>query len=604
MGKEIINALTSDQLTRQTWYPDYLHLLGQMLVWSFLSERQELNEATCLNEQVISSLQGEALVEVLAVQLKKVFSFRTDSLWSSAWGGHDVYLRSVPTMEIERLINSLMTAKRHNLIKYAEVSDALYQKYMDIKPGIPIELRVLMAQLMANSQQGALYITGDESFGLAPLLTSGPFQIFSEQAVTDVIHSLIALLNTQITLQIGDPILSPVFFQKSQLRSFTGSIGVLIKDHRYKQNEIHDLFGRFDASVRLREMLFITHLLKQSQGISMILVPGRFLIKNTAEHKRFRQYLVKNGRISAIVRLPSGLLPGRAQPMFLLFFSSQPSESIRVINCEHDYFKAMAIKKRGEAKYRFIHSEVLIEELASTEASQFSTEVLHSELMSTYFDDMPLDPAYYLGQDRTIVIRPSSGAVKGLSSMFDIVRAQAVKGADKCHENDSRVYLEATVQDINDAGIIEQPTREIHVNSDSLKRAEGQRLYAGDILLAIKGQAGRLALIPEVCGSNWMAGQSFVILRKKPGTELKSPIVLFRFLKSETGQKLIRSICTDGVVPFIHSQDLKELSIPQWSDLEQEQACHAHEEILKIYARINFFREKAELFEREILREA
>ncbi|WP_067585687.1 N-6 DNA methylase [Endozoicomonas ascidiicola] len=604
MGKEIVNALTPDPLLQQNWYPDYLHLLSQLLTWCFLSERRELSEAIRFNDHVMDELNGQPVTDVLSSQLKRVLEFRTDSVWLSAWSDHDVYLRSIPPAEVERLLTSVITAKRHNLIKFDELPYILYEKYSETSPVIPIELRELIAQIIAHVPQDTLYLTGDEGFGLAPLFLGKQFQIFSEQHCAESMHSLITLLSYQITLRVGDPVLSPGFFEQNRLRTFACGVGVLLQDHRYKQHEVRDLFGRFEPNTRLREMLFITHLLKQCAGESVVLVPGRFLIKNTTEHKRFRQYLVSNGRIDTIVRLPAGLLPGRAQPLFLLRFSEQATDNIRLINCDHDYFKAVAIKKRGEAKFQLIHSDVLMEELSSTESSQFCTQVSLSELRAEYFADMPLDPAYYLGKNRTVVIRPGSSAVRGLSSTFDVIRAQAVKGADRSHETDTRVYLEVTVQDINDAGIIDQPAREVHVIPDRLKRAEGQTLRAGDILLAIKGQAGRLAMVPDVCGNNWMAGQSFVILRQKSGNVLKSPVVLFRFLKSETGQKLIRSICTDDVVPFIHSQDLKQLPIPQWSELEQEQACMAHEEILKLYARMKFFREKAEFVEREILREA
>ena len=604
MGKEIVNALTPELLTQQGWYPHYFRLLGQLTVWSFLSEQRELSDDTRFNEKTLEGARGLELADTLSAQLQRLLAFRTDPLWISAWSGYEDAIRSVPVSEIERLMASILTAKRHELLKYQELPEILYQKYSDITAVIPIEIRRLIVRLFERESLNTLYLAGEGSFGLASAFMGKQCEIFSEQNCAETIHSLITLLSYQLTLRVGDPVLSPGFFQQQQLRQFSGGVGILLQDHRYKQNEVRDLFGRFDAHMRLREMLLITHTLHQCRGTVVMLVPGRFLIKNTTEHKRFRQQLIKNGRLSSIARLPAGLFPGRAQPVFLLRFSGEASETIRLINGDHDYFKAVALKKRGEAKFDLAHDDVLFEEITTQGKSQFSYQIPRAELLSTHFADMHLDPAHYLGKNRSVVVRPGIGEVSYLSSTFDVIRGQAVKGADRSHESDTRAYLEVTVQDISEAGIIGQPTREVHVSPERRKRAEGQKLYAGDILLAIKGQAGRLALVPEQCGNNWMAGQSFVILRQKIGNALKSPVVLFRFLKSETGQALIRSICTDGVVPFIHSQDLKQLPIPQWSDLEQEQACKAHEEILKLYARMKFFREKAELVEREILREA
>lgn len=601
MGREIVNALAPDQLRKNSWYPDYINLMGQLLTWCYLSEHGLLNEEIRFKGDFYNISDHSLTAELLSAGLSGVSLFRSDPVWKSAWSNYQNYLQSIPSSELERLTISLATAKRHLLIRYDELPDILYRKYLQVRPALPMEVRDLMVNLLPKNLQHNVYLSGDGAFGLMPLLASQNIQLFSEHSQPETMHSLISLLNSQVTLREGDPVLNPAFFQNGRLKKFSYGVGALMHDYRYKVNEIRDLFGRFSSSIRQKEILFVTHMLHQCSGPMVLVIPGRFLLKNTAESRNFRKKLIQDGRLSGVIRLPSGLLPGRAQPMFVLIFGDGTSNIIRFINCDNDYFKAVALKKRGEAKYRLNSPDVIVEEIQDPRNTRVSYQANCTDLLSAGDTHFPLDPGHYLGTNRSVVFRSASSAVSVLEDGFEIIRAQALRGGE--HEQDGRVFMEVTVNDINEAGLLEAPKRIAQIGPDRLKRAEGQTLQAGDILLAIKGQAGKLALVPELCGNNWVAGQSFVILRQKPDNELHSSVVLFRFLKSETGQKLIDSIRTENNVPFIHSRDLKQLPLPCWSDLEQEQACQAHEEVLKLYARMKFFREKAELIERTILKE-
>ncbi|MGI2028072.1 N-6 DNA methylase [Endozoicomonas acroporae] len=601
MGREIVNALVPDQLRKNSWYPDYLHLMGQLLTWCYLSEHNLLNEEIRFNGDIYHTADHSLIAEILSAGLSGVSAFRSDPVWNLAWSNYQHYLQAIPAPELERLTTSLATARRHGLIRYHELPDMLYGKYLQVRPALPSEVRDLVVNLLPKDPQHPVYLSGDGAFGFMPLLTGKNIQLFSEHPQPETMHSLIALLSSQVVLREGDPVLNPSFFQHGRLSQFAYGVGVLLRDHSYKVNEVRDLFGRFSSGIRHKEILFVTHMLHQCSGSMVLVIPGRFLLKNTAESRHFRKKLIQDGRLSGVIRLPAGLLPGRAQPLFVLIFAGDTSNTIRFVNSDNDYFKSVAVKKRGEAKYRLNNPDVIVEEIRDPRNTRASYQVNCTDLLSAGDTHFPLDPGHYLGANRSVVFR-STGAVSVLDDGFEIIRAQALRGAE--YEQDIRVFMEVTVNDINDAGLVEAPKRIVQIGPDRLKRAKGQTLQAGDILLAIKGQAGKLALVPELCGNNWVAGQSFVILRQKPGNGLHSPVVLFRFLKSETGRKLIDSIRTDNNVPFIHSQDLKQLPVPCWSDLEQEQACQAHEEVLKLYARMKFFREKAELIERAILKEA
>ena len=602
MGREIINALTPDQLRKQDWYSDYINLMGQLLAWCYLSDHGHLSDDLRFNSDASCFTDQSLVADNLADGLSRVSLFRKDPLWHSAWSDCQQNIQAIPPSELVRLTLSLATARRHGLLNYGEIPLALSSKYSQIRPGLPTEVSELIVNLLPLEHQENLYLCGDTASGLVPFLSGQNIPVFSEHPTLDALHSLIALMGARITLKAGDAVLNPSFLRNGGLRSFSCGAGILLQDHRYKLHEVRDLLGRFKPESRQKETLFISHMLLQCRGAMVLAVPGQFLLKNTAESQSFRKKLIKEGRLSSVIRLPAGLLPGRGRPMFLLVFSDQASDTIRFINGASDYFKSVAVKRRGEAKYRLTNHDVIIEEWQAPKNTRVSYEINRSVILESGRSLYPLDPAYYVGTNHSVIFRSDSTVTEPLDNAFEIIRAQAVGGSEL--DQDCRVFMEVANHDINDAGLVESPKRVVHVGADKLSRAKGQQLQPGDILLAIKGQTGRLALVPEFCGNNWIAGQSFVILRQKTGNLLCSPVVLFRFLKSETGQKLLDAIRTDSSVPFIHSRDLKQLPLPCWSELEQKQACLAHEEVLKLYARVKFFREKAEMIEKEILKEA
>ena len=316
MGREIVNALAPDQLRKNSWYPDYINLMGQLLTWCYLSENGLLNEEIRFKGDLYNISEHSLIAEILSAGLSGVSLFRSDPVWKSAWSNYQNYLQSIPSSELERLAISLATAKRHLLIRYDELPDILYRKYLQVRPALPMEVRDLMVNLLPKDLQHNVYLSGDGAFGLMPLLAGQNIQLFSEHSQPETMHSLISLLNSQVTLREGDPVLNPAFFQNGRLKKFSYGVGALMHDYRYKVNEVRDLFGRFSSSIRQKEILFVTHMLHQCSGPMVLVIPGRFLLKNTSESRNFRKKLIQDRRLSGVIRLPSGLLPGRAQPMF------------------------------------------------------------------------------------------------------------------------------------------------------------------------------------------------------------------------------------------------------------------------------------------------
>ena len=591
MSREIVQALIPQSLSNKSWYSAYVLLAGQFCVWAKLSAAGVLPEALEIPETE-GSEQGQNLPEIFH-QLSRL---KDDPAWQIAWQCPRSEFNEIPSDEVSRALHSVITAKRHRLLRYRELSELLADYGLPDNQKIPEALSGLMIGLLKPDKGAAIYLPYLRCFSLAAGNLSNEFKVFSELQDSQPLVAVCALLNPGVQLAIGHPVVEPGCFADGQLQHFDYGLTVLPQDHRYKVGEIRDIYGRFDSVNRHEEMLLIQHMLNQCHGRTVIVIPGAFLQKNTDLHLVFRRKLVKQGKLKAVIKLPKGLLPGKSTHLYLLVADQQASTEINFINADRDYFKSNPIRKKGSARVVLNNCDAIIEQVKQCEDSRFSCRVSRTELLE---GNIILDPSYYRGEYSYRVQRGVEHNSQTLESLVNIIRAQAIKDS----QQGNKPFIEVTINNINEAGEIGQPTRVVNVDDKGLKRANQQQLQAGDILLAIKGQAGKVALVPELCGTNWVANQAFVILRLRKNSTLKSPVVLFRFLRSGGGRQLLEKICIDNNVPFIHSQDLKQLPIPLWSEIEQQQAFNMHQEILKLYAQVSFIRDKAQMIEKEMLKE-
>ena len=148
MGREIINALTPDQLRKQDWYSDYINLMGQLLAWCYLSDHGHLTSDLRFNSDASCFTDQSLVADNLADGLSRVSLFRKDPLWLSAWSDCQRYIQAIPPSELVRLTLSLATARHHGLLNYGEIPLALSSIYSQIRPGLPTEVSELIVNLL------------------------------------------------------------------------------------------------------------------------------------------------------------------------------------------------------------------------------------------------------------------------------------------------------------------------------------------------------------------------------------------------------------------------------------------------------------------------
>jgi hypothetical protein len=175
------------------------------------------------------------------------------------------------------------------------------------------------------------------------------------------------------------------------------------------------------------------------------------------------------------------------------------------------------------------------------------------------------------------------------------VRAQNLKATDESEL--TTVFLEASVRDITESGRMGTPLKLTHVDKTQLRRAQNQRIYPGDILLAIKGSVGRLAFVDGSCGENWIAGQAFMIIRPK-GTAVSTPY-LYRYLASELIQEYIEETATGTVMAILKAADVSNILVPLPDPDLKISVESTHAAILAEYAAVEEHRDTIRRLEQQ-----
>jgi restriction endonuclease S subunit len=188
-------------------------------------------------------------------------------------------------------------------------------------------------------------------------------------------------------------------------------------------------------------------------------------------------------------------------------------------------------------------------------------------------------------------------SLRTLAEVAEIIRAQMLKGEEG---EDGELFIEVGGRDIDASGQvrIEEPPKELHVAGRTRKRAEQQLLRPGDVLLISKGSIGRVALVGDDCGDNWVAGQVFLIIRTQE-RGLVRPEYLYRYLASPMVQQYLGEIASGTGIPILKATDVKNLPVPVPSLQDQEHVIGVHRQIMEEHEAIRTHQARIEELSRQ-----
>jgi type I restriction enzyme M protein len=255
-----------------------------------------------------------------------------------------------------------------------------------------------------------------------------------------------------------------------------------------------------------------------------------------------RKKLIDNNWLSTLLHIPRRQLTNTSADSVCLVIDKQKGDQSKIMMSEPPISEFS----------RFIESQKIYDLVAyepDMDSKRVDTDLIRNQGYDLAFSRYKDSSFYELFQEDNKV---------ALNGVAEIIRTQAVKG-EVCANEAPNSFRQVTWRDISEAGYVIEPPHSIVFEDKQIAQVEKQRLQAGDILLAVKGNLGHIALVPEECPSNWIAGQTFVIIR--PRKAVISSVYLYRFLSSDLVQAHLSSIASGTGMKIIKSGDLNAIAV-------------------------------------------
>jgi type I restriction enzyme M protein len=345
-----------------------------------------------------------------------------------------------------------------------------------------------------------------------------------------------------ITYQLRDALREPGFIEAGQLRRFDAVVAAAPTGMRYEE-PIPDIFGRFAGRALYGDVLHISHLLAQSRGQVVALVAHGFLFRASAGEAQFKQRLIKDGTVEAVMSLPHLAARGRVSESVLVLSRAKHNEDV--------WFADLGLE-RGTSDAQ----PDLRDLLTRRTDCAYARRVSNAEIADADFNLLP---------SRYLALQDSQG-IEGKLARYPTVRLGDI--ATLIRPSHARVadgtatgFQEVQLSDIPQGGHIKD-AKPIAIKPGLERRATTQILEPNDILTSIKGTIGRVGIVPDALlpGTQWLASQAFVVIRLNRNAPF-SPRYLYMFLRSDIGQALLRQRAGGGTVPHVQARDLQALPI-------------------------------------------
>ena len=572
----------------------------QMLAWAKRSVTDLEEDLSFFDHNTeLTSRRWREVQERLANETgreRNAFAFQPlESLLTDAEPGQFERRRLALQPIATTLLNKGISAYKSDLIKFVLNRDK--NTWTPV-----VELVDLMVKLSAPEPGCSVYCPFYGSAQLALKLAELSEAVFFEsphEMECRTIALLDLLFTDRIKISVSDPIRQPGWVRDRKLMQFDYTVSAPPFGIRYEPEVFNDPYYRFPPKCLYGDVLHMDHVLAQTKRRAVILVPEGFLFRTAGEERNSKEVVIRQGLLRTVIRLPAGLFaPYTGVAAALLVFEKvgevkedrdRTQSSVVFIDASSDNFVQSQGSGRSGTRTKLIKIEEIVALAHGREKGSHSSIATIDELAD---NDFNLSVDRYVLSDEDQFIRRTLQVHQPieLEAMADLHRPQAVGTNDK---GPFRSFKEVGIGDIQNSGMIGYPSKVVEVSERHLSRVQKQRLQPGDILISIKGRIGAIGMLalslPEgniYEPTDWIAGQSFVIARLRNGSPIKHPVVLFRYLSSPLGQKLLQSLGHGLTVPMIQMGDVRRLPVIVPKEKEQDEIIGTYNTMLELHKNI------------------
>lgn len=535
----------------------------QLIAWADLSGRQSID----IQDDMATAVAAGADVFLSALER---FS-QHDGLIGQAFSNAALLARSALPM-------SLDAAQRvQQLFETRKSSDQIFPSVLfgqvsarDHDLAVADQVVEMLVRLSAADHAASIYCPWDTGGQLAAATFGCDGDVHVESRTSEPFPALACLFRKGASsVAVTDPLEHPSALEDGRLKKFESTIAFPPLGMKASpDSHLHGVHRRFAVPKASSTGLMIQHIVARTTGKAAIIVPHSFLFGSGADSD-VRKFLLEKRFVEAVIALPSGMVRGSNIPVALLLLdmSDCPCESIAFVDAAGPALQNPS--RRGELladayddllTYVMWSQEMRRDDMAHLKgfvdeaAVEVSAEQVLGEEASLQVD------RYVLPRER----RRLNGILKrtpriSLSTVATVVAP--IANADRVNEGEGLCVKEVGAADLPGAGYIRAPSREVWIRPS---RPDAIFLRPHDIVLVIKGSAGKVGLVPpEVPGpgpGGWIAAQSAVVLRAmERGFSGPAHALL---LRSSLGQELLASIRSGSSVQMISLKSLKALEIP------------------------------------------
>lgn len=442
---------------------------------------------------------------------------------------------------------------------------------------LPYELVQLLTGLADIRSGDEVYVPFDDTLQLSLAAAQTGARVFTETPRYSPLPYLINLLTEQqIQVNAGcDPIMHPSFVDGPRLRTFAKTVSFPPMGGRLPlKTSDRDVYERFPERTTSSSVLGVRHVLAQTRHRAVILAPNSLLFGAGAE-RSLRQDLVHGG-LEAVIGLPPATLFGTGIPLAVLvmnFEQVRPDTEILLVDGSAESFHKRDGKGRTTLTGWHGLVETVTQRLTGDHAMAVPQQVIKEndyQLLMSRYAHSPVDEA--LRECKTLP----------LEELVEFIRPLAV-GASGSSEDLPFEALEVGVADLPEYGYIRHPQKCVRL------AALKSELRPLDILITVKGNIGKVGIVPPDLDETWVAGQSCLILRfpaHRRAHPHHTPHSLLLYLRSAVGEASLERIAAGGTVPLIQLRELRKLLVIVPTPQEQAAAEQAFGQLVAMQHQI------------------
>jgi len=448
---------------------------------------------------------------------------------------------------------------------------------------LPHELSKLIGELLDLSREDSVNCIGEMSAGIALEINS---KVNDIRIQTQLSNYLLEMLLTIAGVR-AEVIHSSLSYEAGAELSniqFTKSV-ILPPWYSRIDRDMHRAleFSSFYIKPSSIESYYIQKALRNTKSRVVVVMPPGFLFKTAGTDQDLKKYLIEEGLIEGIIKLPARLFSTTGvMPAVMIINKMNRTDKILFVDATSEkYYEEVS---RSLNKLRNIES--IIKLILNKEDTSDSRLIDNETLRENEYN---LDPNRYVlsSEEEKLYKILKEENTRALGDLVNIKRAQSVKG-----EEEGSKVKEVNPADIDKTGYLKNPKKEVMLSIETESKFAKQKLQPGNIVLAVKGSVGRVGMIPEDVENNWYAGQSFVVLEVKKDSPIKDPIVLYRYLASDLAQSQLLSKAAGATVKLIKMNDIKSMPIIVPTMEEQDKIIENQRNIERLYQTIEQTNEK------------